>query len=185
MDGAEAALVGLAQLGDEVAFEELVKRRQAPTRQLMYRLSGDLALADDLAQLTFLKVWQKVQGLQDPSRFPGWFKRIAVNTWISHARKHDLLLYAQKEAEKDTDQDIGVSSRFRDPTLVDDLEHALSQLSPASRSCVVLAYLEGMTNEEVSEQLNMPLGTVKSHIRRGSQTLREALSDYEDTKNNG
>ena len=180
MDGAEAALVGLAQLGDEAAFAELVKRRQASTRQLMYRLSGDLALADDLAQLTFLKAWQKLQGLQDLSRFPGWFKRIAVNTWISHARKHDLLKKAEKDTEKDADQVAEASARFRDPTLVDDLEYALSLLSTASRSCVVLAYLEGMTNEEVSEQLGIPLGTVKSHIRRGAQTLRDALSDYEE-----
>lgn len=177
MEGAEAALVGLAKLGDEAAFAELVKRRQAPTRQLMYRLCGDLTLADDLAQLTFLKLWQNLKGLQDLSRFPGWFKRIAVNTWISHARKHDLL--------HDADEQIQATTRFRDPTLVDDLERGLSQLSASARSCVVLAYLEGMTNEEVADQLGIPLGTVKSHIRRGSKTLREALSDYEETEHDG
>ena len=170
MDQAESVLVALAQRGDEEAFTELVRRRQASTRQLMYRLCGDFALADDLAQQTFLKLWQNLRKLNDLNRFPGWLKRISINTWISHARKHDLLA--------DSDDALSATTSFHDPTLVDDLERALGNLSANARACVVLAYLEGMTNEEIANALETPLGTVKSHIRRGSQTLREALADY-------
>lgn len=173
MDHAEAILVALAQHGDEDAFTELVKRRQASVRQLMYRLSGDLSLADDLAQQAFIKLWQNITALRDVSRFPGWFKKLAVNTWLSHARRNDLL------AEADGDSLESASTRFRDPSLVDDLERALATLAPAPRSCLVLAYLEGMTNEEISASMNLPLGTVKSHIRRGSERLRKALATYD------
>ncbi|NKC00614.1 MAG: sigma-70 family RNA polymerase sigma factor [Pseudomonadales bacterium] len=170
MDHAEAVLVSLAQHGDVDAFTEIVRRRQTSVRQLMYRLSGDASFAEDLAQQLFIKLWQNIHSLRDVQRFPGWLKKMAVNTFTSHVRKKQL---------PDASEPVETPTDFRDPTLVDDLSRALATLDESPRLCIVLAYLEGMTNEEISTATDLPLGTVKSHIRRGSEKLRSYLSSYD------
>ena len=85
----ESLVVRLARNGDRQAFSELVSRRQTWIRNLMRRSSGDMALADDLSQQVFLQAWKALPQLQDPARFGPWLKRLAVNTWLQHARRSD------------------------------------------------------------------------------------------------
>ncbi|MDJ0653855.1 MAG: sigma-70 family RNA polymerase sigma factor [Xanthomonadales bacterium] len=167
--GAEALIVGLARTGDRDAFAELVRRRQGWVRNLMRRLSNDPDLADDLSQQAFLQAWRRIALLRDSSRFGPWLKRIAVNTWLQHIRKSDALRDA-----KEHDDNIGGQTESPDKSL--DLDRALATLSPQERMCLVLSYQEGMSHSEISDWLKMPLGTVKSHIRRGTGRLKTLLS---------
>ena len=167
--GAEALIVGLARTGDRDAFAELVRRRQGWVRNLMRRLCGDPHLADDLSQQTFLQAWRRIALLRDSSRFGPWLKRIAVNTWMQHIRKSDALRNAKQHNEN-------LDGKTDSPDVAMDLDRALAALSPEERMCVVLAYHEGMSHGEISDWLKMPLGTVKSHIRRGSGHLKEFLT---------
>jgi DNA-directed RNA polymerase specialized sigma24 family protein len=84
---AEDYLVTLAMSGDDVAFSELVRRRQKRVRDTLRRLCGDHALADDLAQKTFVLVWRGISKLRDPGAFGGWLKRVTVNAWLAEARR--------------------------------------------------------------------------------------------------
>ena len=167
-------LVGLARSGDRGAFAELVNRRQIWIRNLMRRCCGDVTLADDLAQQVFLKAWQKIPSLQQPRRFAGWLKRLAINEWLQYVRKNDPLRQAEKESDKS-------EPRTGSTSLVLDLDRALATLPDDVRLCIVLSYHEGMTHDEVAEFTRIPLGTVKSHIRRGSKRLQEELAAYGDT----
>ena len=97
-DIAEANLVTLAALGDERAFAELVKRRQATVRGLLRRLCGNAALADDLAQETFVQAWRSLKQLRNAAAFGGWLKQVAVRTWLQYARKAKLALEPLDEA---------------------------------------------------------------------------------------
>jgi RNA polymerase sigma-70 factor (ECF subfamily) len=167
----EALLVGMARRGNRDAFEELVNRRQLWIRNLMRRCSGDVTLADDLAQQVFLQAWRSIPGLQKTSRFGAWLKRLAVNTWLQHLRRNDPLRYAD---EPDDTKHAG-----EDATGVAmDLDAALAQLPVDVRTCIVLSYHEGMTHGEIADLTGIRLGTVKSHIRRGTNRLREQLSAY-------
>ena len=173
---AEAVVVALAITGDGPAFEELVRRRQAPTRALLRRLCRDHALADDLAQETFVQAWRALRTLRAPGAFGGWLKRIAVNAWLAHQRRVGAPLV---DLEAVADVTPAPESPLAGRVAVErDLDAALARLTPAQRACVVLTYAEGLSQSEVAEATGLPLGTVKSHISRGAAALRGHLSDY-------
>lgn len=169
----EAILVGLAGKGDRNAFTELVERRQIWIRNLMRRCCSDVALADDLAQQVFLQAWRKLPQLQRPERFGGWLKRLAINTWLQPVRKNDPIRGAAEY--EDT-----IATYHDAANIAMDLDRALATLPHDARLCIVLSYHEGMTHDEISEFTNLPVGTVKSHIRRGTQQLQQQLSVYEN-----
>ena len=167
----ETLLVGLARNGDRGAYAELVRRRQAWLRNLMLRFCGDRTLADDLAQMAFLQGWQNIRHLQSRGRFGAWLKRIAINVWLQYLRKKDPLRHA--------DEHSGDEGAQHETTGIGmDLDRALATLPGDVRMCIVLSYYEGMNHREISESTDLPLGTVKSHIRRGTKRLRELLSAY-------
>lgn len=165
------AVVALAVNGDDAAFGELVRRRQSATRQLLRRLTRDPALADDLAQLSFLQAWKSIRSLQSPAAFGAWLRKLTVNCWLQHAR------LKQREVELDEETLLDVPAAATTAERLD-LDAALARLPPASRLCVVLAYSEGMSHAEISEATAIPLGTVKSHVNRGAARLREWLQAY-------
>ncbi len=170
-EGPEALVVSLAARGDRDAFTELVRRRQSWLRNLMRRLSGDSVLADDLSQKVFLKVWRKIRQIKRPDRFGGWIKRMAVNEWVDYQRSSNT--YRDREYD-----DAVQPGRPASPAVAMDLDRALSTLPEPVRLCVVLSYHERMTHREIAELTDMQLGTVKSHVRRGSQKMRELLAAY-------
>lgn len=170
----EPLIIGLARGGDRGAFAELVRRRQSYIRNLMRRFCNDVTLSDDLAQQVFLKVWLSIRTLRKPSAFDSWLKRIAINIWLQYIRKNDALHQAGelKDGHRSASDSSGVAK---------DLDSALTRLSPAERLCVVLSYQDGMSHPEIADLTDLPLGTVKSHIRRGAQKLQEQLSAYAET----
>ena len=170
-EGPEPLVVSLAARGDRDAFTELVRRRQHWVRNLMRRFSGDSVLADDLSQKVFLQVWRKIRQLKQPDRFGGWIKRIAVNEWIDHQRSSDTFRNREYNDATQTTEEPSTATAM-------DLDKALSTLPAAVRLCIVLSYHERMTHGEIAELTGIQLGTVKSHIRRGSRKLRELLSAY-------
>ena len=167
----EAFIVSLARTGDRSAFAELVRRRQSQVRNLMRRCCNDTTLADDLAQQVFLKVWLSIRTLKQPKAFPAWLKRLAINVWLQHLRKNDAL--------RDSDELAGTENAYHDTHDVSmDLDSALETLPATVRLCVVLSYNEGMSHAEIVELTELPLGTVKSHIRRGAAQLKQLLYAY-------
>ena len=82
----EVSVVICAMAGDDNAYGELVRRRQNTIRQLFRRLCREPALADDLAQQTFLQAWRSVQTLKSPAALGGWLRRLAINTWLQRVR---------------------------------------------------------------------------------------------------
>ncbi len=140
----------------------------------MRRCSGDATLADDLAQQVFLQAWRTIHTLQKPSRFAPWLKRLAINTWLQHVRKNDPLQNAHEHDESQRAQ-------HDTPGVAMDLDSALATLPNPVRVCIVLSYHERMTHGEIAEFTGLPLGTVKSHIHRGTGRLQGLLSAYKDS----
>jgi len=140
----------------------------------MRRCCGDVTLADDLAQQLFLQAWRTIHHLQKPSRFGAWLKRMAINVWLQHLRKNDPL----KGADEHIDTRLAEQDMISEAM---DLDRALATLADAERLCIILSYHARMTHREVAEFTDLPLGTVKSHIRRGTQRLQQLLSAYRET----
>lgn len=171
----EPMIVSFARTGDRDAFEEIVRRRQSSVRNLMRSCCGDVTLADDLAQQVFMRVWVKIHTLKKASAFNAWLKRVAITVWLQYLRKNDALRNADELLEsalalRET-QGMGL-----------DLDQALATLPSNVRLCIILSYQEGMSHREIAEVSNIPLGTVKSHIKRGAQKLQEILSSYDESK---
>jgi RNA polymerase sigma-70 factor (ECF subfamily) len=167
---AEALVVTLARAGDQAAFEELVRRHQCSIRNLLRSLCRNTALADDLAQETFLQAWKHLRNLRAPDAFASWLRKLAINSWRQHLRREGILKLAEVEAA-----DV-VSTPAATESL--DLNSALGALAPNVRLCIVLSYHEGMSHAEIAATTQLPLGTVKSHITRGTARLREILAAY-------
>jgi RNA polymerase sigma-70 factor (ECF subfamily) len=171
---AEAAVVALAMCGDVEAFSELVWRRQTWLRNLLRRLCRDPALADDLAQQVFLQAWRSLPQLKSVAAFGAWLRRLAINAWLAERR-------AAAPAVTGMELENLPAAAVFVPAAAErlDLDRALGQLPYAERLCVVLAYSEGLSHGEISAATALPLGTVKSHVRRGAQRLRGLLDAYQ------
>lgn len=168
---AESVVIALACTGDDEAFAEIVRRCQSRVRSTMHRLCNRPDLADDLAQQVFLKAWKSIGQLRAPGAFHGWLRKIMVSLWMEELRRRKMDL-------AEWDESVSVEAPMSAPGERVDLDKALAQLSPPMRLCVVLAYNEGMSHQEISDSTGIPLGTVKSSISRGAEKMRLLLSDY-------
>lgn len=171
-EATEAALIIAAQAKDQAAFGELVKRRQGWARALLRRMCRSHAEADDLAQEAFIKAWDRLRDLETPAAFPGWFRRIAVTTFLMAKRRQKAVFEeiddASPIASEDSTPEAAAGAKL-------DLERALARLSDAERLCVTLNHGEGLSHSEIVEITGLPLGTVKSHVLRGTDKLRRLL----------
>jgi RNA polymerase sigma factor (sigma-70 family) len=168
---AESVVITLACAGDPQAFAEIVRRCQNRVRGFMYRLCNHQDLAEDLAQQVFLKVWKSIGQLKAPGAFYGWLNKVMVSIWLEELRRNKLDAAEWNES-------LEMEGYRQAPGKRIDLDAALAQLPPPMRLCVVLAYNDGLSHQEIADATGMPLGTIKSNISRGSAKLRELLSDY-------
>ena len=139
----------------------------------MHRLSHNPDLAEDLAQQVFLKVWKSIHQLKAPGAFYGWLNKIAVSIWLEDARRKKLDIV-------ELDESMELAAHREAPGKRIDLDAALAQLPATMRLCVVLAYNDGLSHQEISDATSIPLGTVKANIFRGAAKLRALLSDYRE-----
>ncbi|MGH6871052.1 MAG: RNA polymerase sigma factor [Rhizomicrobium sp.] len=163
-------LAQMAAAGDAAAFAILVRRHQSRLRGYLRRMArGDHALADDLAQESFLEAWRKIAQFQASGRFAGWLLRIAHSRYLMQARKRKL-----EPLEEMADMP---EPQPADPALRLDLEAAMARLSLAERAALTLCHALGHSHEDAAEILGMKLGTLKSHALRGRERLRRLLGD--------
>jgi RNA polymerase sigma-70 factor (ECF subfamily) len=167
----EVTLVALACAGDDHAFGELVGRRQASIRGLLRRWCGDAALADELAQETFIRAWRNLRRLRSPGAFGGWLRQIALNIWLQHARRAKIPMDVALVEEEVRD------TVTPNPGARIDLDRALAALRPPERLCVELSHGQGMSHGEIAAATGLALGTVKSHIARTAKLRALLKSD--------
>lgn len=182
----DAALIARVVVNDDRhAFAELVRRHQSPVRACLRKLTaGNFALADDLAQETFVLAWRNLKSFRQEARFSTWLYRIATNCWLADARKRKEELLGDTDAdvadEAPGDDDAGPASadQTRGSALKIDLERAMRVLSDGERAAIVQCYHNDLTHEEAAYVLGMPVGTVKTHVLRAKQKLRTQLADW-------
>jgi RNA polymerase sigma-70 factor (ECF subfamily) len=183
----DAALVARVLAGqDRHAFGELVRRHQGQARALLRRLcKEDHALADDLAQETFLLAFRKLSQYRADAAFATWLYRIAYNVFLMHvrSRKEEVPL---DEALPPEDEDGGGKAGADPAASVEaqsvrelDVRRALSKLSDEERAAIVQCYYLDRSHEEAAYVLGCPVGTVKSYIFRAKKKLQVLLPAWE------
>jgi RNA polymerase sigma-70 factor (ECF subfamily) len=180
----DAALVRRALAGSQEAFADIVERYRRPLFSLIVRMVKDPALAEDLAQESFVKAFHALQSFDPDRKLSSWLFTIAHNATIDHLRRK----------RPDT---VPLATSEEGPNLVDRLaapdgespeEHALRRdlarafeeelrrLRPEYAEVLVLRFQEGLSYEEIAEVAGVPIGTVKTHIFRARRALAERLA---------
>ena len=166
-----------AAKGDPAAFGRLVRQPQSRLRGFLLRLTkGNGALADDLAQESFIEAYRKI-GQFSSDNFFGWLCAIAWSRFLMEARKRkldslDQLTETGAELADDAPEPENAS------LVRHDLESAMAQLHPMQRAALTLCFALGQSNEEAAKALNIPLGTLKSHVNRGRAKLAGLLGEW-------
>jgi len=183
----DAQLIARVLVGDDRhAFAELVRRHQSAVRACLRRLTGgNLALADDLAQETFVLAWRNLKSFRQESKFSTWLYRIATNCWLADARKRKetLLGDAGDDVADESDDEMAaadgaVPDGSGAAVLRMDLERAMRVLSDAERAAIVQCYHNDLSHEEAAYVLGIPVGTVKTHVLRAKQKLKAQLGAW-------
>ena len=184
----DAELIARALVADDRhAFAELVKRHQSSVRACLRKLTaGNHALADDLAQETFVLAWRNLKSFRQEARFSTWLYRIATNCWLADARKRKEELLGDRVDAVAEDEDDAMTAtadhthadHARGSSLRLDMERAMAVLSEGERAAIVQCYHNDLTHEEAAYVLGCPVGTVKTHVLRGKQRLKAALAAY-------
>ena len=187
MPSSDEILVAKCQKGDKQAFELLIKKYQRRIFHLIYRITQDPAVVEPIAQEVFLKAYRSISSFRGTSRFYTWLYRIAVNTSLSHVKKES----AGENRERSLEYDLQTSSVLTDSMKTETPEElfmrkeffkylidSLRRLPEELRTAVILRELSGMNYEEISEIMDIPLGTVRSRIFRARARLREMLEPY-------
>jgi RNA polymerase sigma-70 factor (ECF subfamily) len=182
-------LIALARTGSEKAYRELLDRYQRPVFSLVFRMVRDRELAEDLAQETFVKVFNHLDRFNPKYKFSSWIFKIASNLAIDTLRKREPATVSidgsrhAETAEEIESSRITVESKDENPEefleakeLGQEIERAISKLRPEYRTAILLRHVEGRAYEEIAEIMSLPLGTVKTFIHRARGELRGTLA---------
>ena len=176
MDSPERDLIARVIIGDDHrAFAQLVQMHQSSVRRLLLRLAGgDRALADDLAQETFLLAYRNIASFRASGKFSAWLYRIAYNRFLQEVRKKGR----QVEVElTETGCVIPAGEGLASARI--DIERAMTRLTVDERSAITLCFTYGLSHREAGVVMAIPMGTLKSHIARGKDKLRLALAPWQ------
>lgn len=167
----DVELCAYAAAGERRAFGELVRRHSSGVRHLLRRMGAQAAESDDVAQDAFLAAFERIAEFRGEGTFAGWVKRIAARLYLRRLQREKRLSAIAAEEGMADEADAGGDADHRI-----DLDEAMKGLSAAERLCVSMCYGAGLSHGEAADALNLPLGTVKSHVKRGLEKLRARLA---------
>ena len=170
------ALLGAVSGGDRDAFSELYRRTSAKLYAICLRLIGNEAEAQDVLQEVYVLVWRKAERFNSAKAGAvTWLATLARNKAIDRLRRRAIIgdrLEAAADVEDDSPSAFDVVGNAQDAAR---LGHCLDELDERARAMIRAAFLDGATYPELAEREQVPLGTMKSWIRRGLQRLRGCL----------
>jgi RNA polymerase sigma-70 factor (ECF subfamily) len=178
-------LVTWTLAGRRDAFAALVRRYQRPIFGVVYRLTGDRAVAQELAQETFLRAYQSLFSFDLARPFAPWLYRIATNlglNWLKRKRVPTVSLDQESPAPRVQVPDAtpGPEAQLLQAEFRARLWQELAALPPEFRAVIELRHGEQLSYQEIAERLNVPLSSVKVRLFRARQRLRKRLENEDD-----
>jgi len=178
----DAQLVTASKNGDQDAFSLLVQRYQRRVFNLVFRMLQNYEEASEITQEAFLAAWQGLRSFRGEARFSTWLYRIAYNCALKQLelRKREQTLNQALQSEQALEPaDGGHAAHLAMLDNQEMVQEQLSQLPPKYRIVLILRHLQDMTYEEMAEVLTMPVGTIKTHLFRARNLLKERLQALE------
>ncbi len=186
MQPTDAELVTLALSGAEEGYRQLVARFERPIFSILMRVVRDPALAEDLAQETFVKAFRHLARFDRERKLASWLFKIAHNTAIDHLRRKQLTVVPLERGKDEAGlapADVAAAPETEHPDrvamhhdLTAGIESALGTLRPAYREILLLRFQESLSYEEISEVTSLPMGTVKVQLHRARKQLAKQLA---------
>lgn len=190
-------IVMRCQIGEKIAFQELVKRFQKNVFALLYQLAPEWRDLNDLSQEVFIRVYRGIHNLRNPKIFRSWLNQIVLNLFYDELRKRPRRIktvsmdqsYEDDSGESEFYKEIK-DSKLKPDEIISNLETkeaiktAMAQLPEQFRTAIVLRELQGLQYEEIAELLGCALGTVKSRIWRARERLQVILEPLLSEKAN-
>ncbi|WP_395788931.1 RNA polymerase sigma factor [Aquimonas sp.] len=199
MSSDPTAILSAARGGDAAAFRQLVELHSRAVFQLCWRITRDVALAEDAAQEAFYKAWRALAEFDGRAAFSTWLHRIAVNAALEQLRRNARHRHQQSESDADgedassldlfvdAEPDVDTESHHAAPgpqaharaaELATRVSAELTQMSVMERTAFVLRHVEGESLEQIAAQLSLNIGQSKQAIFRAVRKLRAALQDW-------
>ena len=180
----EMQLVAASKQGDQDAFTQLVQQHQRRVFNLVFRMLQQYEEASEVTQETFLAAWQGLPAFRGDARFSTWLYRIAYNCALKQLeqRKREKALQAFVQAEEivaHATQQERIDAELETHARQALVHEYLANLPTKYRVVLVLRHLQDMTYEEMAEILTMPIGTIKTHLFRARNLLKERLETFE------
>lgn len=173
-------------------FDSLVRRYHKQAYNIAYRLTGNHADAEDLTQEAFVRAFRFFGNYRRDLPFENWLYRIISNLFVDDLRRkpkariHSLDAPVSSDATSESNAFFEIPDSRENPERVvlheeldEQIQKALAQLPPDFRMTVILADIEGMSYEEISETMRCSLGTVRSRLHRGRKLLRTKLAGFQ------
>lgn len=163
-------LLTRALAGETAAFGMLVRAHQRSVYSLALRMLSDHYEAEDLAQEVFLGLHRNLSSVESAAHLAFWLRKVTLNRAIDRLRRRPRQELPLEEALA-----VPSDDSHNDPWLQRRLRALLAQLAPAPRAVVLLRFQEDLNPTEIARTLNMSINTVKSHLKRSLNTLRERI----------
>ncbi|MBN1815139.1 MAG: sigma-70 family RNA polymerase sigma factor [Anaerolineae bacterium] len=181
MKESDAALVARARQGDQAAFEQLVRKHQRYAFNVAYRVLQDTTEAEDVTQEAFVRAWRGLPGFRGQAQFTTWLYRIVHNLCLNRLPKlrHDLLQIEPLEDMLD-DSTPSPPDLFETQEQMTFLHAELERMPEKYRLVLSLRYLQHLSYEEIAAALDVPTGTVKTHIHRARRLLADRVRQWEE-----
>jgi RNA polymerase sigma-70 factor (ECF subfamily) len=164
----EILLITRVKQDDIQAFEELYRLHLGRVYAICFRLTANRAIAEELAQESFIRAWQKIRSFRGESSFSSWLYRLTTNVVLSQLRKKQLL----QIGIDDITEDQNMVHRQLDTGKIIDMEQAISKLPDGARTIFVLHDIEGYQHNEISNMTGLAIGTSKTQLHRARKLLK-------------
>ena len=172
----EAEIIEACKQGDRDAFRDLFETHKDRVYTIAFHYSGNEAMAHDVTQQVFLKLFTSINQFHENSQFTTWLYRIVANACTDEHRKRRRFVPFSPEIEVRTM--VGKSSQeetYHRRQVADSVRGAISELTPKLRLPILLKYVEGLSYDEIAESLGISIGTVSSRLNRGHKMLARKL----------
>lgn len=178
--------INAAIQGDQDAFAWLMKKYKGPLQNLIFRMVSEKSEIEDLVQEVFIKAFNSLKNYNQEFAFSTWIYRIAINNTIDYLRKKKLETFSIDADEEDDDDkpkfEIPDTTYSADANIILEqrqkiINDAIGSLPEKYRKIIELRHKEELSYEEISEILNLPIGTVKAHLFRARELLNKYLKD--------
>lgn len=172
-------LVLRTRRGEVEAFGKVVKRYQQSVYNVCYRMLGERMEAEDLAQESFIRAYERLETFDVERPFGPWIRKVAANSCLNH-------IQAQKPESYELDEERDRSpaaegeepeSHLQDSEAAHEVQQAILSLPPHHRAVIELRHYQDMSYSEIAETLQLPISDVKSHLFRARRRLATLLSD--------